>query len=162
MVKEFTVVQLVSSMQRKLSIKNRNNIRVDIGCGRNYGSDVIGMDSQDFGQEIVWDVREGLPFEDSSVSFVRMVHFLEHLSYAELPDFFYELRRVCKNGAILSIIVPHGNTVEGYSPGHLSFWTKQSFTGIVEGYNRGGTIWFRIEEMKRRGFELIARIRVVK
>jgi len=41
-----------------------------------------------------------LPFSDGSVTEVRADSLIEHLSFAEEPEFFYEVKRVLKPGGI--------------------------------------------------------------
>jgi predicted SAM-dependent methyltransferase len=47
-----------------------------------------------------------LPFSDNSVSEVRADSLLEHLSFTEEPEFFYEIGRVLKVGGIFVFSVP--------------------------------------------------------
>jgi len=54
-----------------------------------------------------------LPFEDNSVDEIRAYHIMEHIGEGFIP-FMKELYRVCKNDALLDIIVPHHL--------HDSFW----------------------------------------
>ncbi len=55
-------------------------LRLDIGCGKTKMDGWEGIDAIDFGQKHVHDVRQGLPFQDDSVSEVRSSHFVEHLT----------------------------------------------------------------------------------
>jgi SAM-dependent methyltransferase len=80
---------------------------VDIGCGPRCPEGFVGLDTIDFGQRYVHDVRKGLPFEDASVDEVRSSHFVEHLTGAERIGFFNELYRVLKTGATALIITPN-------------------------------------------------------
>ena len=86
-------------------------LKIDIGCGKNAVKDNkdgwVGVDSIDFGQAYVKDVREGLPFETDSVSEARSGHFVEHLTGTERISFFNELYRVLKVGATAQIVTPH-------------------------------------------------------
>jgi ubiquinone/menaquinone biosynthesis C-methylase UbiE len=50
--------------------------------------------------------KDKLPFEDSTVEEVRAHHILEHIGQGFIP-LMQEIYRVCKNGAILDIVVPH-------------------------------------------------------
>ena len=52
------------------------------------------------------DVNIKLPFDDSTVEAVIAHHVLEHIGNGFIP-LMQELYRVCKNGAILDIHVPH-------------------------------------------------------
>lgn len=52
------------------------------------------------------DVNIKLPFDDDSIEEVKAEHILEHIGSGFIP-LMVELYRVCKNGAIIDIIVPH-------------------------------------------------------
>lgn len=83
-------------------------IRIDIGCGKVSQEGWLGIDAINFGQKYLHDVRKGLPmFEDNSVDEARSSHFVEHLTGPERIDFFNELFRVMKVGAVAQIITPH-------------------------------------------------------
>ena len=47
-----------------------------------------------------------LPFLDNSVSEVRSESMIEHLSFSEEKEFFFEMQRVIKPGGILNFSVP--------------------------------------------------------
>lgn len=62
--------------------------------------------------DIIYDVREGLPIKDSSVSFIFAEHFLEHIDYPTSVKFFMkECHRVLLDGGKLVIGVPDGEYV---------------------------------------------------
>jgi hypothetical protein len=97
----------MSSAKRKVKeVEVPDVIRLDIGCGRTKEEGWIGVDSIDFGQKHILDVRKGLPYKDGEVDTVRSSHFVEHLTGAERIDFFNELFRVMKVGAQAQIITP--------------------------------------------------------
>jgi SAM-dependent methyltransferase len=82
-------------------------IKLDIGCGKVPAEGFIGIDSIDFGQKHVLDVRQGLPYGDDTVDEVRSSHFVEHLTGAERVPFFNELYRVMKKRARAVIVTPN-------------------------------------------------------
>ena len=73
--------------------------RIDIGCKHCTKVGYTGIDKYDFGQEVIWDVREGLPFVNNSIEDIYCNNFLEHLEDRDVEGFFLELYRVCKHGA---------------------------------------------------------------
>jgi SAM-dependent methyltransferase len=102
-------------------------LRLDIGCGRSTPEGWEGIDSLDFGQKHIFDIRAGLPFADASVDEVRSSHFVEHLTGAERVAFFNELYRVMKPGATALIITPNWSHACAYGdPTHqwppMSSW----------------------------------------
>ena len=82
-------------------------LKIDIGCGRSTPEGWEGIDSIDFGQKHIYDVRSGLHYADSSVDEARSSHFVEHLTGAERVAFFNDLYRVLKEGATALIITPN-------------------------------------------------------
>jgi SAM-dependent methyltransferase len=55
---------------------------------------------------IVWDVRRGIPFPDSSFDVVYHSHLLEHIDRHAAPAFLRECVRVLKTDGILRVVVP--------------------------------------------------------
>ena len=106
----------------------REEIKLEIGCGDDDGSikqGFIGIDIEDFGQDIVWDIEEGLPFPDDSVDQVVSKHVLEHLNE---PTFLLnELHRVMKPAAKALIVVPHITHYGAYEFTHTKFFTEETF-----------------------------------
>lgn len=83
-------------------------IKINIGGGhkRYDGFLNLDMDYHTNPDHIVNLEIDTLPFEDDSVDEVKAHHILEHLG----EGFFHlmkELYRVCKDGAIIDIVVPH-------------------------------------------------------
>jgi len=84
-------------------------LRLNLGCGSSRMEGFLGVDL--YGEP---DIRMDLekfpwPWEDSSVDEIAMIHVLEHLGRD--PNTFIgvikELYRVCRNGALIHIAVPH-------------------------------------------------------
>lgn len=111
--------------------------KIDIGCKTYTKKGFTGIDYMDFGQNVIWDVRNGLPFADDSIDEVYSRHFVEHLADKDIEDFFYELGRVCSNGAIIEIIAPHRDSIGSWTHNHLSWWSEERFKGIVGSYASG-------------------------
>ena len=89
--------------------------KLDIGCGKNKRPGFTGVDQFAMeGVDVVMDVRQAWPFEDSSIEEVHCSHFLEHLSATERVVFFNELHRVLKPGAKATVITPHWASNRAY------------------------------------------------
>ena len=131
-------------MKRRLTYDNPE--KIDIGCKHCTKEGYTGIDHLEFGQKVLWDVREGLPFADNTITDIHCTHFLEHLSDREVEGFFAEVYRVCKDKAVIYITVPHEGEWGAYAHNHLSFWSEARFEGIVKGF-----IGARVElkEMKK-------------
>lgn len=109
-------------------------MKLDIGCGKKWKltqkNGFQGVDIYDFGQEYVLDVREGLPFDDSSVEEIRTEHFIEHLTYDEAIDFLNECWRVLKPEKQIHIVVPHIDHPGAFVMTHRSYYTKNTFQDL--------------------------------
>jgi len=85
-------------------------VKLNLGCGYNKLDGYINVDRDlNCSPDIVADIEKPLPFEDSSVDEIMMVHVLEHLgqdteTYLNIWKEFY---RVLKNQGVIKIIVPH-------------------------------------------------------
>jgi predicted SAM-dependent methyltransferase len=119
-------------MQRRFrKIDKKRETKLNLGCGFLIEKDSIGIDIRDCGQDLVWDVRDGLPFPDESVDVVCSSHFLEHLDGEEGMDLFREIYRVLKPGGITEHILPHQKDPTAYYFGHKSFWNEQRVATIT-------------------------------
>jgi hypothetical protein len=84
-------------------------VKLNLGCGSQILPGYCNVDK--FGApDLVWDLeRLPWPWDDNSAEEVLLSHVLEHLGQ-DPKDFIAiikELYRVCRNGALLKIIVPH-------------------------------------------------------
>jgi SAM-dependent methyltransferase len=85
-------------------------VKINIGAGYKRYPDFVNVD-QDSNTNPDYQVNletENLPFEDNTVEYVIAHHILEHLGEGYF-HLLQELYRVCKNGAIIDIRVPHPN-----------------------------------------------------
>lgn len=104
-------------------------LKLDIGCGKNKLAGFFGVDAIAFeGVDLVHDMRQAWPWEDSSVDEVHCSHFLEHLTGEQRVHFFNELHRVLKPGGQARIITPHWSHERAYGdPTHqwppVTGWT---------------------------------------
>lgn len=84
-------------------------MKLNLGCGDDIRKDWINVDI--FGNVDVIHNLETFPYpwEDNSVDEINLQHVLEHLgqSYDCYINILKELYRVCDNGAIIHIVVPH-------------------------------------------------------
>lgn len=114
-------------------------MKLNLGCGQNHLDGYINVDNQARANpQVLADLEQfPWPFEDSSVDEVMLNHVLEHLG-AELDVFlqiFRELYRICKNGALVKIAVPHPRHdhflgdpthVRAITPDVLSLFSKKN------------------------------------
>ena len=131
--------------------------KLDIGCGHGKITGFVGMDHLDFGQEIVWDINNGIPLPDNSVSALHASHFMEHLENKELTNFFSEVIRVCPTGTKVTLIVPHADTIEAHYLCHYSLWDESKIAGIIKDSPN-----LELESTERDGIHFTMNIKVKK
>jgi len=144
-------------VKRRINLKS-DNIKLDIGCKNHKKKGFAGLDILDYGQEILWDVIEGLPLPDNSVAEISITHFIEHIEMKDIAQLFVEMYRICKGGAIIDIAVPHLDHIEAYYLGHVSYWNEIRIKGLIRSYANN----FSIVEILKKGFELIVKLKVNK
>lgn len=137
--------------------------KIDLGCGHKCREGHIGVDIRDLGQDIVWDLRFGLPFPDNSVTNIFSSHFIEHLTDEQNKELFEEILRICQPGAVVQLHCPHESTKEAFFHNHLSKWSVKRIEGMILGFN-GAKYWkksLRIDSAGQVGIELVATLVVV-
>lgn len=102
------------SAKKKPKVQEQGPLKLDLGCGKNPREGFIGVDSRDFGQQIVADLRKPWPWADGSVEEAHTSHMVEHLTAEERIHFVNELYRVLKPGAKCTLIVPHWGSCRAY------------------------------------------------
>ena len=131
--------------------EHKHNLDLDIGCGQKKYKGSIGLDKDNYGQEIIWDIRNGLPFCNNSCKIVRTYNILEHLGQGEeLLFVMTELHRIIQSDGILEVLVPYAGSEGSFrDPTHKSFWTECTFDYFTEGrpkyYDLGIPKWKKIK-----------------
>jgi acetyltransferase-like isoleucine patch superfamily enzyme/SAM-dependent methyltransferase len=102
-------------------------VKVDLGCSSRKAAGYIGVDICPVpGVDIVADLSQHFPFEDSSVDEIRAHDTIEHL-----PDRIHtmnEIWRIGKPGALVDLLVPSTDGRGAFQdPTHISFWNLNSF-----------------------------------
>lgn len=118
----------VSTIQRidtKIPIIENFPIKLELGSGENKKDGFVGLDIDDYGQKIIWDLEKGLPLPDNSCSRIYASHVFEHLE--DLIGIFNECWRVLQTYGKLHVIVPEKNHLWAYNPSHIQFFTKRTF-----------------------------------
>lgn len=79
---------------------------INLGCGYHPFLGWVNVDLARGYADIVWDVREGLPFGDGTCRAVFGEHLIEHLTRDEGLKLLIECYRVLEPGGILRISTP--------------------------------------------------------
>lgn len=107
-------------------------IKLDLGCGAFKRDGFIGIDLSSEA-DIQWDLTQGLPFEDDTVSMIRSDHFFEHLDQRDLMHLLKDCRRVLIPGGTLDFTVPHIDPyIEAYLARDFDLF-KEKITDIPNG-----------------------------
>jgi hypothetical protein len=97
------------AVPRNIRIPAVPDLKLNLGSGQNPKPGFVNVDK--FGSpDVVCDLEQfPWPWEDSSVAEVELFHVLEHLgeSTATFIGIMKELYRVCRDGAVIRIGVPH-------------------------------------------------------
>ncbi len=109
------------------SVEPISGLRVDLGCGTKKAAGFLGVDIfPALGVDVVADLSQGFPFNDSCVAELRAYDFIEHLPDRILT--MNEIWRVCKSGAQVDIFVPSTDGRGAFQdPTHVSYWNINSF-----------------------------------
>ena len=133
--------------KKYIDFENYNIKNLNLGCGKLKFDDAIGIDIEDYGQELVWDLREGIPFPDETIQNIKAHHFLEHIERGKVIFVWQEMYRILVSEGILDIVVPHSTSYYAFIPIHLSYWNE----GVIDFLCNGNYIntRFKVIEMER-------------
>lgn len=106
-----------------------STIKLNLGCGLRRLSGYINIDNRpEVNPDLVCDVLQGLPYQNSSVDEIRAHDFLEHIPLGKTIQVIEEIYRVLKPGGMLDAFTPSTCGRGAFQdPTHLSFWNKNSF-----------------------------------
>lgn len=113
-------------------------MKLNIGAGTTRYDGFVNCDHSDlFNPEYIFDLeKDTWPFESNTVDEVIAHHVLEHMG----EGYFHclkELYRVCKNGALIDIRVPHyRNENQSNDPTHRRPITQTGLSLFSKKYNR--------------------------
>lgn len=101
--------------------------KLNLGCGEDYRENWINLDfNRKMKADVYADIEKKLPFKGNTFDYVYTEHVLEHVR--NLVQLMKELKRVCKNGAIIEIRVPHASSMLAFQdPTHVRFFTYLTF-----------------------------------
>ena len=102
-----------------------SRIDLEIGCGKNPIKGYFGLDIEDYGQHIIWDVELGIPLPDQSCSSIYSSHTFEHID--DLIGLMNECHRVIRSDGTLHIVVPHKDHERANIPTHIRRFDEWTF-----------------------------------
>jgi len=128
-------------------IRTYSGRALDLGCGANKRPDAVGLDVAPLpGVDIVHNLDcYPYPLEDNSFDVVYCSSILEHVT--DVMSTMNEIYRVCKDGAVVHISLPHYTHAKTYAdPTHkhfFSFGVVRYLSGEAYSYYSG--VKFNIE-----------------
>ena len=103
-----------SKMRIRSLLRKKQELWLEVGSGDKGENGWITVDITN-NCDIFWDLSQGLPFPNESISKIYSSHFLEHLSFKEGQRFLEECRRVLVPSGTFSICVPDARLyIEAY------------------------------------------------
>ncbi|HEV2764311.1 MAG TPA: methyltransferase domain-containing protein [Pyrinomonadaceae bacterium] len=117
---------------------------LNVGCGPNALPGWVNIDmARAPGVDVVWDLRNGLPFADESCAVVFGEHVVEHMPKEAAEFLAREARRVLQTGGVLRLSTPDaGRYLRSYA-GDREFLRHPSFGRPAE------TALERVNQMMR-------------
>lgn len=120
-------------------LSEAKKIKLNIGCGSEKIKGFINIDSDsNLNPDKVYDIRNELPFQDSTVDQIVMYHTLEHIPKVFWQTIFLDFSRVLKVDGKFWLSFPNYLTVMKYwisnHRGMREFWEACVFgRGLSEG-----------------------------
>jgi predicted SAM-dependent methyltransferase len=103
-----------AKLKARYLLRTQKEILLELGAGTTVRDGWITIDTVE-SCDIVWDLRNGIPFPDETVSYLYSSHFFEHLSFKQGQRFLDECLRVLRPGGKFSICVPNARIyIEAY------------------------------------------------
>jgi predicted SAM-dependent methyltransferase len=102
-------------------------MKLNLGCGNQKYKGYLNVDSNPRCKpDKIVDLEKRLPFKDNTFEEVTAEHIIEHISDTE--RIMKEIWRICKNGAVVKITVPHYKTEAAFTdPTHKRFFSPGTF-----------------------------------
>ena len=100
-------------------------MKVQLCCGKNIKKGFTNVDLVDYGQEIICDINNGLPFDNGSVEYILIESGIEHLNSP--IDFLKNVKKVLKKDGIIEIETDHYKYPKAYMPQHKTLFSRAWF-----------------------------------
>ncbi len=108
--------------------EKENEIKVNLGSGKDTQEGWINIDSYPFPNTIVADITTKIPLPDNYADLVYSQDFLEHIDPYKKVAVINECWRILKPGGRMEHYVPNAGSRNDFgSPSHISHWNLQAF-----------------------------------
>ena len=108
-VAKLTATKAIATVHRKRALKLLEEdglSHLHLGCGATRLPGWLNINLFGTNADVFLDLREQMPFPDSSVSAIFHEHLLEHLPYMAALRFTQECARIVRPGGVLRVGVP--------------------------------------------------------
>jgi predicted SAM-dependent methyltransferase len=131
---------------RTLAALPARDLLVNIGCGPNALPGWVNLDvTRAPGVDVVWDLRRGLPFADSSCAAIFGEHVIEHMPKEAAERLAREALRALRPGGVLRLSTPDaGRYLRSYA-------TDGEFLRSTHFSEPAETPMDRVNQMMREG-----------
>jgi predicted SAM-dependent methyltransferase len=120
------------------------DLLVNLGCGYSPLKGWVNVDrARGPDVQVVWDLRNGLPFPDDSCAAIFSEHLIEHIPRADAEKVLAECHRALAPGGVLRVSTPDAERFLRSYSGDREFLKHPSFTQEAE------TALDRINQMMR-------------
>lgn len=118
--------------QRKFHNPFTPPYKVNIGGGnvqhqqtRDKEHGYLVIDILDEGQDVIWDIEEGIPLPDNSCSQIYCSHVVEHVD--DMIGLMNEFWRILQSDGVLYVVCPHITSDKAYILTHIRRLNEQTF-----------------------------------
>lgn len=102
-----------------------NEIKLHLGCGEIHLDGWVNIDIESTNADLIHDLRNPLPFDTDSVSYIYAEHFIEHLSQADAKALLSECHRVLRDKGAIRLTTPNlAFLLSTYFSGDLQEWSE--------------------------------------
>ncbi|MBI2651796.1 class I SAM-dependent methyltransferase [Candidatus Woesearchaeota archaeon] len=122
--------------------------RLNLGCGKDIKKGYINLDKAKLGGvDVVHEMdKYPWPFKDNYFDEVYARDVIEHLE--DLFKAMMEIKRICKNNAIVRIIVPYWHSSAAFYPNHNYFFNTDSMKFFTEKRTYDSYYGFKLEKIR--------------
>jgi predicted SAM-dependent methyltransferase len=119
--------------RHRLTTLAEKDLCINIGCGPNALPGWINLDhARGDGIDIVWDLRQGLPFPSESCTAIFGEHVIEHIAKEDAARLLQECHRVLQSGGVVRLSTPDGGRYLRAYANNDGFLNHSSFELPIE------------------------------
>lgn len=106
--------------------------KLNLGCGKDSKKGFVNLDKEKInGVDVIHDLdKYPWPFPDNFFEEVYGQDVIEHVK--DLFKAMDEIRRICKKGAVVRLIVPYWHSSSAFYPNHNYFFNVDSMKAFTE------------------------------